>query len=119
MNLTLSRVTSVSVSLCLLLVLSCNASAQQLPCSDWYINKILKETLNCSPQGIDDICSGRSPRPAQNAATCAAPSQLAPLTGTPYEQFRSLATRAALTWTLIRSIPSIISKAALNCFAAC
>jgi hypothetical protein len=97
MHITVSRmVPVVSVTLSLLLVLASNASAQQQPCSDWYINKVLKEMLNCSPQDIADICSGHRPRPPENATTCVAPGQLAPLTGTPYERFRSPATQSGI-----------------------
>lgn len=86
-----SRLMPLSVNFLLLLLLTGQAVAQQQPCSDWYINKILKEKLNCSPQDIDDICSGRRPRPPENATTCAASAPMAPLTGTPYKQFQTIA----------------------------
>ena len=59
-----SRLLPLSLTFVLLLLLAATAAARQ-PCSDWYINKVLKEMLNCSPQDIDDICSGRRPRPPE------------------------------------------------------
>jgi hypothetical protein len=91
MHIKSSHLVPLNISFFLLLLLAGHASAQQQPCSDWYINKILKEMLNCSPQQIEDICSGRRPRPPENATDCSAPVPVAPLTGTPYEQFQTLA----------------------------
>jgi hypothetical protein len=99
MHITPSRLMPPSVSsFVLLLVLAGPALAQQQQCSDWYINKILTENLHCSPQDIADICSGSRPRPPENATNCAAqaPATMAPLTGTPYEQFESLAAQRGI-----------------------
>jgi hypothetical protein len=97
MHIKSSHVVPLAMSFFLLLLLAGHALAQQQQqCSDWYINKVLTENLHCSPQDIDDICSGRRPRSPENAIDCSAPAPVAPVTGTPYEQFERLAAQRGI-----------------------
>jgi hypothetical protein len=63
-------------------------------CSDW-LRQVALPKFGCTPQAIEDICSGRRPVPTNG--TCETPA--APgidSSGPPYQQFISLATASGI-----------------------
>jgi len=87
--ISMTRMIYKYVSFVVLLLALMASRAHGQPCSDWYVDVILRKNLHCTEQQIDDICTGRRPRPPSMASDCslpASPSQM-PAEGTPYQQF--------------------------------
>jgi hypothetical protein len=63
-------------------------------CSDW-LRQVALPQYGCTPQAIEDICSGKRPVPTNG--TCEAPaSPIIDTSGPPYQQFASLATASGI-----------------------
>jgi hypothetical protein len=63
-------------------------------CSDW-LRQVALPKYGCTPQAIEDICSGKRPVPTNG--TCETPASPAiDTSGPPYQQFISLATASGI-----------------------
>jgi hypothetical protein len=80
---------------CLLgLIVLAHSKPALAQCSDW-LRQVALPKFGCTPQAIEDICSGKRPVPTNG--TCEPPaSSTIDASGPPYQQFISLATASGI-----------------------
>jgi hypothetical protein len=67
-------------------------------CSDW-LRQVALPSFGCSPQAIEDICAGKRPVPTNGTCENTAQPSIG-TTGTPYQQFQSLAAASGINLQL-------------------